>query len=142
MSEPAPPPPPPPPLQPSAAGFPPPGEPKSRSGCLKWGLVGCAALSVLLIVGLVFVGYKAKGLLGWALGKIETQVVASCDAEVTDAEKEAFRKAFASFAAGAQKGTTSAERVQGFQKKAMAALGDGTVSPAELKELTAAVSSE
>ena len=31
-----------------------------RSGCLSWGLVGCAAASVIVIVGLVFLMSNAR----------------------------------------------------------------------------------
>ncbi len=137
----APPPPPPPP--PAAAGFPaPPPAPARRSGCLKWGLIGCAGLSVVLIAGLVFVGYRAKGLLGWALDKMGTQIVAACAPSVTAEEKAAFQDAYRDFARRAQSGKVKPDRIQAFQKQALAALGDGTVTSDELRDLTDLVKRE
>ncbi len=130
---------PPPPPPPTAPGFPPEGAaPARRSGCLKWGLIGCAGLSVLLVVGLVVLGYKARGLLGWALSTMERQVVASCEAGVTAEEKKAFEDAVRALSEEARTGKVNPERIQAFQRRATGALSDGKVSPEEIRELTAA----
>jgi hypothetical protein len=113
---------------------------EKRSGCLKWGLVGCAALSVLLIAGLVVLGLKARGLLTWALDTMEGQVVAACTSEVTLEEKKAFREAFDGFSSNAKGTTPSPEKMRRLQQKVMTALSDGKVTPDELRELTAVVS--
>lgn len=133
------PPPPPPPPPPTAPGFPPEGAvPERRSGCLKWGLIGCAGLSVLLIVGLVVLGYKAKGLLGWALSTMERQVVTACTDEVTAEEKKAFEDAVRALSEGARTGKVQPDRIRAFQGRATGAMSDGRVTPEEIRELTAA----
>lgn len=107
-----------------------------RSGCLRWGLIGCALLSVLLIVGLVIVGTKG---VEWALVKLEDQTLAACTPEVTEVQKEAFRNAYTGFIARARMGKEPAGKMTAFRSKLMAAIADGKVTPEELTELTAAV---
>ncbi len=111
-----------------------------RSGVLKWGLVGCALLSAVLIVALVVVGMRARSILGWALAKVEGQVTAACAPEVSDADKEAFRQAFGRFVESAKEGKTTPEEIRAFQKKTLEALSDGRVTRDELVALTAAAS--
>lgn len=107
-----------------------------RAGCLKWGLVGCAAASALLIVGLLILGAKAKSLLGWALESLGTQIEAACTAEVSAEEKARFREALKRFT---EEVKARPERVEEFRKKATSATIDGKVTPEELSELTRAL---
>jgi hypothetical protein len=81
-----------------------------RAGCLKWGLVGCAGASVLVIVGLLFVLSNAKKFMGLAFEKIGDEVVATAVPEVTPAEKERFRAALTAFAERAKAQKVSADR--------------------------------
>ena len=71
------------------------GPPAARDagtrGCLRWGLVGCAVLSVLVLVGLVFFLRKAPQLMESLLGATEAQVLAAVESEVPAPEREAFR---------------------------------------------------
>lgn len=123
-------PPPPPPLQPGGADRP-------RSGCMKWGLIGCAGLSVLVIVALVFLGMRARNMMDWALGKSRDKVLTSCTADVTPEQKEAFRQAYDPFVARAKMGKISIDRMTTFNKKMVGALSDDRVTPEEITDLTA-----
>ena len=108
-----------------------------RDGCLKWGLVGCAGASVLLIVGMLFVLSNAKKLMGLAFEKIGDQVVAAAAPEVTPAEKERFRKALTAFAERAKAGTAQPAVIQTWQSQVTGALADGRVTGDEIHSLTA-----
>lgn len=128
---------PPPPIVPGSGPVPNPGEKDSRpGGVLKWGLVGCAGLSVLLIVGMVLFLRKAPQLMESLLGATESQVVAAIAAEVPAAERDAFRTEYAAFVATAKAGKAKPEEIQGLQKKIVSALQDNRVSGEELKGLT------
>jgi hypothetical protein len=107
-----------------------------RDGCLKWGLVGCAGASVLLIVGMLFVLSNAKKLMGLAFEKIGDQVVAVCTPEVTPGQKEAFRAQLGVFAEAAKNGKVKPADVQAWQSTVSAALGDGRITPEEIQQLT------
>lgn len=108
-----------------------------RQGCLKWGLVGCAGASVLLIVGLLFMLANAKKLMGLAFEKIGDQVAAAAAPEVTPAEKERFRTSLAAFAERAKSGKVPPAVVQAWQSRVTGVLADGRVSGDELRALTA-----
>jgi hypothetical protein len=118
--------------------LPPPGEAK-RSGVLKWGLVGCAGASVVVIVGLVFLMSNARSMMAWALVKLQDGVMMSCTADVSPAERTDFRQAFQRFADGAKEGKVAPEQVQEVQQKVTAAMKDGHVTPEEIRDLTAAL---
>ena len=105
-------------------------------GVLKWGLVGCAGLSVLLIVGMVLFLRKAPQLMESLLGATESKVLSAIAAEVPAAEREAFRKEYAVFVETAKTGKAKPDDIQGLQKKIVASLEDRTVSGEELKGLT------
>lgn len=102
--------------------------------------MGCAVLSVFLIVGLVFLGTKARSLVDWAMGLIENQVLLACVPEVTAGEKTQFKEAYRSFTGKARDGKLPSSRLTAFRSQATAALADGRVTPEELKELTRAAS--
>ena len=121
------------PVPPSGVPLPP---RKPAPATMKWGLVGCAGLSLVLIVGLVFLSTRAKDLLGGILGQLETQIVAACAPDVTQAQKEEFRAAWRDFTERAKTGKLDREALSVFREKTTAALKDGVVSAAELKELT------
>lgn len=124
----------PPPVPPSALPFPAPPEPGAgKKGCLKWGLVGCAGLSVLLVVSLIVVGTKGAS---WLFSKVEEQVIASCTPDVTVEEKEAFRRAYRPFVERAKSGKLSQETLSAFRKKTTSALADGRVTAEEIRDLT------
>ena len=126
----------PPPLPPIV--FPPPGDGK-RSGVLKWGLVGCAGASVIVIVGLVFLMSNARSMMGWALTKLEDAVLMGCTSEVTAAEKTDFRAAFLRFRSAATGDKVTPDQVKEIQERSTAAIRDGRVTPEELRDLTAAL---
>jgi hypothetical protein len=108
-----------------------------RAGCLKWGLVGCAGASVLVIVGLLFTLSNAKKLMGLVFEKIGDEVVAAAAPEVTPAEKGRFRAALAAFAERAKAQKVSPTAVQAWQSQVKDALADGRVTVDEIHGLTA-----
>jgi hypothetical protein len=108
-----------------------------RTGCLKWGLVGCAGASVLVICGLVFLMTNAKNMMDWAFDKMSDQVFAACTADVTPDQKNAFRAALKEFGEKAKAGKVKADQVRAFQSSELAALSDGKVTPEELRDMTA-----
>ena len=110
---------------------------RRRQGCLKWGLVGCAGASVLVIVGLLFVLSNAKKLMGLAFEKVGDQVVAACGPEVPPAEKERFRASLTAFAERAKSGSVKPTTVQAWQTQVSSTLADGRVTAEELRGLTA-----
>ncbi len=111
-------------------------EAAGRSGVLKWGLVGCTFLSAVLIVALVVLGMKARSILGWALARVEDQVMEGSAPDVTAAEKQAFRDAYGGFVDRARSGKVSPEEIRDFQKKVVEAMADGRITPEELQALT------
>lgn len=115
--------------------FPPPADLK-RSGVLKWGLVGCAGASVVVIVGLVFLMSNARSMMAWALSKLQDGVMMGCTVDVSPAERMEFRQAFQRFADGAKEGKVTPEQVQEVQQKVTAAIKDGRVTPEEIRDLT------
>jgi len=115
--------------------FPPPGYLK-RSGVLKWGLVGCAGASVVVIVGLVFMMSNARSMMDWALGKLQDTVMMACTPDVPPSAREDFRQAFKRFSESAKEGKVSPGQVQEVQQKVAAVVGDGKVTAEELRDLT------
>jgi hypothetical protein len=107
-----------------------------RSGCLRWGLVGCAGASVVVIVGLVFMMSNARSMMDWALGKLQDTVMMACTPDVTPSAREEFRQAFKRFSESAKEGKVSPGQVQDVQQKVTAAVRDGKVTPEELRDLT------
>ena len=114
-----------------------PGAPKS--GCLKWGLIGCAGASVALIVGLLFLLNNAKGMMDWAMTKMSDQVLDAAGPDVMPADREAFTAAFQVFRDKGKAGKLTPSQIQDFQKKTVAAVSDGKVTAEELRDLTAAL---
>jgi hypothetical protein len=105
-------------------------------GCMKWGLGGCAVLSVIAIVGMVLFMRKAPQLMETLLGATEAQVVSAIAPEVSAEEKEAFRREYAAFVVTAKEGRARPESIQRFQKGILEALKDGRVDEEELRGLT------
>jgi hypothetical protein len=103
---------------------------------MKWGLVGCAGLSVIAIIGMVFFLRKAPQLMETLLGATEAQVVAAIAAEVPAADREAFRMEYAAFVATAKAGKARPEAIQKLQARIAEALKDHTVTAEELHSLT------
>jgi len=108
-----------------------------RQGCLKWGLVGCAGASVVLIVLLLYALSNMRQLMGTLLEKAGDEVVASATADVTQVEKERFRAALAAFSQKAQKGAVKPETIDEWRKRATRTIGAGHVAPDEFRALTA-----
>ncbi len=105
-------------------------------GCMKWGLVGCAALSLVAIAGMVLFLRKAPQLMETLLGATESQVLAALEPDVPAEEREAFRRAFAGFVETAKAGEAKPAAIQELQEGIVGALQDGRVSGEELRGLT------
>ena len=130
----------PPPIVPGAGFLRPSGEKDAESrGCMKWGLVGCAVLSLVAIAGMVLFLRRAPQLMETLLGATETQVVAAMAPEVTPAEREAFRTEYAAFVAVAKAGKAKPEGIHTIQKKIVEALQDGRVNAEELRAISDAL---
>ena len=132
-----PPPPPGTPLTPAAVLPPasaPDRAPEGR-GCLKWGLVGCLGLSVILIAGLLLFARKAPQLIERLLSAASEQVISSAAPDVTPQEKADYSQAFWNFSEAAKAGRVKPERIRDLQLKTAEALRDGTVSREELRGL-------
>ena len=127
----------PPPVGPGDAPIGPSGtrDPQAR-GVLKWGLLGCAVLSVVAIVGMVLFLRKAPQIVETLLGATEAQVVAAIEPEVPAADREAFRTEYAAFVATARSGKAKPDAIQGLQTRIVEALKDGRVNGEELRGLT------
>jgi hypothetical protein len=106
---------------------------------MKWGLVGCAVLSLVAIAGLVLFLRRAPQLMETLLGATEAQVVAAIAPEVTAADREAFRAEYAAFVAAAKGGRAKPEGIHAIQQKIVEALKDGVVNAAELRAITDAL---
>lgn len=111
----------------------------TKSGCLSWGLVGCAAGSVIVIVGLVFLMSNARQMMGWALTKLEDSVLMGCTSDVTAPDKAEFREAFSRFRSAAAEDKVTPTQVKEIQEKVTAAAADSRVTPEEIRDLTAAL---
>lgn len=110
-----------------------------KSGCLSWGLVGCAAGSVIVIVGLVFLMSNARQMMGWALTKLEDSVLMGCTSDVTATDKAEFRAAFGRFRTAATEDKVTPTQVKEIQEKVSAASADNRVTPEEIRDLTDAL---
>lgn len=122
---------------PGGAPFPPPAAADAPArGCMRWGLVGCAVLSVVAIAGMVLFLRKAPRIMEQLLGATEAQVVAAIEREVPEAEREAFRREYAAFVETAKAGKAKPDEIQKLQTRIVAALKDERVSAEELKGLT------
>ena len=106
---------------------------------MKWGLVGCAVLSLVAIAGMVLFLRRAPQLMETLLGATEAQVVAAIVPEVPAAEREAFRTEYAAFVAAAKAGKAKPEGIHAIQKKIVAALADNSVNAEELRAITDAL---
>ena len=122
---------------PGAAAFPPRAAADVPArGCMRWGLVGCAVLSVVAIGVMVLFLRMAPRIMEQLLGATEAQVVAAIEKEVPEAEREAFRLEYAAFVETAKAGKAKPDEIQKLQTKIVAALKDEKVSAEELKGLT------
>ena len=130
----------PPPIVPGEGPFLPSGtkDPASR-GCMKWGLVGCAVLSLVAIAGVVLFLRRAPQLMETLLGATQTQVVSAIAPEVPAAERDAFRTEYAAFVAAAKAGKAKPEGIHAVQKKIVVALQDNRVNAEELRAITEAL---
>ena len=127
----------PPPIGPSSPLPVPEAVPDARTGgCMRWGLLGCALLSVLAIVGTVLFLRKAPQIMERLLGATEAQVVAAIEPDVPVVDREAFRAEYAAFVATAKAGKARPEGIQELQRKIASALEDRKVTAEELKALT------
>ncbi len=128
---------------PMVPGDGPPGLPGTKDaesrGCMKWGLVGCAVLSLVAIAGMVLFLRRAPQLMETLLGATEAQVVAAIVPEVPAAERESFRTEYAAFVAAAKAGKAKPEGIHAIQKKIVAALADNSVNAEELRAITDAL---
>lgn len=118
--------------------LPPPAEAK-KSGCLSWGLLGCAGASVIVIVGLVLLMSNARQMMGWALTKLEDSVLMGCTSDVAAGDKTEFRAAFSKFRSAATENKVSPAQVKEIQEKVTAAAADSRITPDEIRDLTAAL---
>ena len=113
-------------------------DPESR-GCMKWGLVGCAVLSLVAIAGIVLFLRRAPQMMETLLGATEAQVVTAIAPEVPAGERDAFRAEYAAFVAAAKAGKAKPEGIHAVQKKIVGALEDGSVNAEELRAITEAL---
>lgn len=121
---------------PGGAPVPPAAPDAPARGCMRWGLVGCALLSVVAIAGMVLFLRKAPRIMEQLLGATEAQVLAAIEKEVPEAEREAFRLEYDAFIETAKAGKARPDDIQKLQAKIVAALKDNKVSEEELKGLT------
>lgn len=120
---------------PPSAALPGPGDAPAR-GCMRWGLVGCAVLAVVAVLGLVLFMRKAPQLMESLLGATEAQVVSAIAPEVPAEERDAFRTEYAAFVAAAKEGRARPDAIQKLQQGILAAMKDGRVDEEELRGLT------
>lgn len=124
-----------PPPPPTLPAFPPPDEAEAKkAGCLKFGLIGCAGLSLVLIVALVFVATRG---LDTTLSAQRQQTEDAFGGDVTPEDREAFRRAWEAFGAKAKAGKVTFDAMTGFQGKRLDALRDRSISHDELAGLVA-----
>jgi hypothetical protein len=128
------------PIEPGVSEFPTRSDKLGTSrGCLKWGLLGCAALSVVVIVGLVLLATKAKSFLESTLLKKGDEIVVRATPDVTEEQKTAFRNAYRGFVDRAKAGQLPISKMTSYTSKSDRALADGKITPEEIRELTAEV---
>jgi dsDNA-specific endonuclease/ATPase MutS2 len=106
---------------------------------MKWGLVGCAVLSLVAIAGIVLFLRRAPQLMESLLGATEAQVVSAIAPEVPAADREEFRREYAAFVTAAKAGKAKPNGIQAIQKKIVEALQDGRVTAEELRAITDAL---
>ncbi|MGE0639086.1 MAG: hypothetical protein AB7G12_08450 [Thermoanaerobaculia bacterium] len=71
-----------------------PGSTKSASGCQKPLLIGCGTLALLLGIGAIVFVMKAKDVLAFAMGRLQTEVVSHLPDETTAAERQRLEDGF------------------------------------------------
>ncbi len=87
----------------------------SRGGCSKPLWIGCGALVVLLGISVLVMVVKAKDLFAWAMGQLQSQVVAALPAEMSQEERGRLEKAFAASVEKVRTGAFDAAKLQTLQ---------------------------
>lgn len=134
MSEPYVPPPPPQPFNPAAVA-------RRGGGCSKPLLLGCAALFVLLGIGMVALVVKAPDLMAWFFERWEEQVMAKLPEDATPAEKERLHKAFEAAIAALRSKQIDAAKLKPVQLQMTEILemGNSRLSREDMLRLTVAL---
>jgi hypothetical protein len=121
--------------------FSPTGRRGKGPGGSRWALLGCGALIVLLGIGSVVFLLKAKDLFSWMMDELETEIMQSLPADMTEAEKSELSAAFDAAVQAVQEDRASAADLQGLQQLLREALRDGAgrLSREEVEELIEAL---
>src|SRR5437016_10749479 len=101
-----------PPLEPSGS---------DRKGCLKWGLIGCSGIAVIVVVALIFMSQRMMDV---ALGTLESTITAACTPDVTPAQRAEFSEAMKAFTSRAKSGKVPTGEMSAFRSKIDAAAAD------------------
>jgi len=94
-----------------------PEERPTSGGCSKPLWIGCGVLVVLLGISVIVMAFKAKDLFAWAMGQLQSEVVAALPADVTDAERDRLEAAFVAAVARIRSGEFDAAKLQLLQGK-------------------------
>jgi len=105
--------------------FSPEGPQSKWSGGPRWGLLGCGAMILLLGIGSVVFLLKAKDLFGWMMSELETQVMESLPANITEPEVQELSAAFDAAVEAVREDRANVVALQDLQKMLREALGNG-----------------
>ena len=95
-------------------------EPAQLAGCGKPAVIGCLVLLVLVGLGLGVLVWKARDLLGFAIGEYQAAVMAALPEDLRESERQRLERAF---------------------DRALAAIEGGDMNPAGLQKLQRALAS-
>ena len=121
--------------------FSPTGRGAKATGGSRWALLGCGALILLMGIGSVVFLLKAKDLFSWMMDELETEIMQSLPADMTEAEKSELSAAFDAAVQAVQEDRASPEDLQRLQQLLREALRDdaGRLSREEVEELIEAL---
>lgn len=119
-----------------------PGSTRSATGCQKPLLVGCGTLALLLGIGAIVFVLKAKDVLAFAMGKLQTEVVAHLPDDISAEDRSRLEDGFAAAMAKIRSGEIDPAALQALQHQLTTAAQNASarkLSAAEVRDLQKAL---
>lgn len=107
----------------------------------RWVPIGCGTASLVILIILFSLGGwvgsgGAAGAIRWFFGRLQSEILASCDPSVTAAQKSAFNAEFATLQQRAEAGKLKSDQLLALFQTIRDVSADEHVTPSELDEVT------